>query len=82
MRGRTVFIIAHRLSTIQAADKILVLRDGTVVESGSHADLVAKQGLYAELVRRQQVPGGSLAVVDDVFDQIAGSRKGPQGLHP
>ena len=70
MRGRTVFIIAHRMSTIQAADNIVVLRDGSVIESGSHSELVSKKGLYAELVRRQQAPGGSLAVVDDVFNDI------------
>lgn len=70
MRGRTVFIIAHRMSTIQAADKIIVLRDGAVVESGSHSELVHKKGLYAELVWRQQMPGGSVAVVDDVFNSI------------
>ena len=70
MRGRTVFVIAHRMSTIQAADKIIVLRDGAVAESGSHAELVERRGLYSELVRRQGAPGGSAAVIDDVFNEI------------
>jgi len=51
--GRTSFVIAHRLSTILAADKILVLAEGQVVEQGSHAELLALGGLYAELYRTQ-----------------------------
>ncbi len=51
--GRTSFVIAHRLSTILAADKILVLDEGQVVEQGSHAELLALGGLYADLYRTQ-----------------------------
>jgi ATP-binding cassette subfamily B protein/subfamily B ATP-binding cassette protein MsbA len=51
--GRTTFVIAHRLSTIRNADRILVLDDGQVVEDGTHADMVAHQGLYAALYRHQ-----------------------------
>ena len=46
-------VIAHRLSTILAADKILVLDQGRIVEQGSHAELLAQQGLYAELYETQ-----------------------------
>jgi len=49
MAGSTVLVIAHRLSTIQGCDRILVLDAGTIVEEGSHQELVAKQGLYADL---------------------------------
>ena len=53
MEGRTSFIIAHRLSTIRYADLILVMKDGDIVETGTHAELLAKQGFYAELYQSQ-----------------------------
>lgn len=49
MKGRTSFVIAHRLSTIKDADLILVMKDGDIVEQGSHQELLAKNGFYAEL---------------------------------
>lgn len=58
MEGRTSFVIAHRLSTIKNADVILVLKDGDILESGNHDELIAKNGFYAELYNSQ-------------FDQVA-----------
>ena len=59
MAGKTVIAIAHRLSTIAAMDRLIILDKGAIVEDGTHAELVAKKGLYAELWARQS--GGFLA---------------------
>ena len=53
MKGRTSFIIAHRLSTIRDADLILVMKDGDIVEQGTHEDLLAQNGFYADLYNSQ-----------------------------
>ena len=53
LEGRTALVIAHRLSTIIQADKILVLYDGSIVESGTHEELVDKRGMYFQLVQKQ-----------------------------
>ncbi len=53
MEGRTSFIIAHRLSTIRDADLILVMKDGDIVETGTHEELLARKGFYAELYQSQ-----------------------------
>ena len=58
MQGRTSFVIAHRLSTIRNADMILVLRDGDIVESGRHEELLARGGFYADLYNSQFEGGG------------------------
>lgn len=52
-KGRTSFVIAHRLSTIKNADCILVMKDGDIIESGSHEVLLQKGGFYAELYNSQ-----------------------------
>ena len=53
MGSRTAFIISHRVSAVMHADKILVLDDGRIVQEGVHADLIATEGTYARLLRRQ-----------------------------
>lgn len=58
MQGKTVIAIAHRLSTIAALDRLIVLDQGNIVEQGSHAELIAQQGIYAQLWERQS--GGFL----------------------
>ena len=55
MEGRTSFVIAHRLSTIKQADNIFVIDDGNIKETGKHDDLIASQGIYANLVELQGV---------------------------
>ena len=52
-KNKTSFIIAHRLSTIKNADLILVMKDGNIIEQGSHNELIEKNGFYAELYNSQ-----------------------------
>ena len=59
MKGRTSIIVSHRVSTVRDADLILVLDEGRVLERGSHADLIAQDGLYTELHRKQENPNSS-----------------------
>jgi len=59
LKGRTSLVIAHRLSTVREADQILVLEKGLIVERGTHDELVAKNGLYAELYNRQDLSGST-----------------------
>ncbi len=56
-RGRTTFVIAHRLATIRDADRILVIQNGTIVENGSHSELLTKDGHYAQMLRTQFAVG-------------------------
>jgi ABC transporter fused permease/ATP-binding protein len=57
MQGRTTLVIAHRLSTVRSADRVLVIDGGTVIETGHHDELVARDGLYRRLVERQFAVG-------------------------
>ena len=57
MESRTSFVIAHRLSTIRDADTILVMRDGDIIEQGSHDELLAQNGFYADLYNSQFAKG-------------------------
>lgn len=53
MKGRTVFIIAHRLSTVQEADQIVYIENGSIVQVGSHDELMSKKGKYRDLCEKQ-----------------------------
>jgi ABC-type multidrug transport system fused ATPase/permease subunit len=59
MKGRTSIVIAHRLSTIKLADKILVLKEGKIVEQGTHDSLIGENGFYAHLVDLQRMNSGA-----------------------
>jgi ATP-binding cassette subfamily B protein len=65
-RGRTTIVVAHRLSTIAGVDQILVLKDGEIVERGTHGELIARAGEYAELWRRQAEEPATAARVSAV----------------
>jgi len=67
MTNRTSFVIAHRLSTIRKADQILVVRQGRIVERGTHDDLLARNGLYAKLARIQ-----GTTFIEESFERIEG----------
>jgi ATP-binding cassette subfamily B protein len=61
LAGRTSIVIAHRLSTILKADQILVVQNGTIVQRGTHAELLERRGIYAELYQRQlSVPAAEM----------------------
>jgi ATP-binding cassette subfamily B multidrug efflux pump len=68
-RGKTVLAIAHRLSTIAAMDRLIVMDRGRIVEEGSHAELVARGGIYADLWARQS--GGFIAHEEEGLPRAA-----------
>jgi ATP-binding cassette subfamily B protein/subfamily B ATP-binding cassette protein MsbA len=65
MKGRTSFVIAHRLSTIRNADQILVLKQGEIIERGTHQELLEKEGLYAKLARIQNT-----TFIEESFEKL------------
>ncbi len=65
MKGRTSFVIAHRLSTIRKADQILVLKEGSITERGTHETLLEKKGLYAKLARIQNT-----TFIEESFEKL------------
>jgi len=74
-RQRTTVVVAHRLSTIKNADRVLVLQEGEIVEEGTHAELIAKGGLYLELYQGQYAPASQGVALD----QPAGTAGGQNG---
>ena len=70
MSGRTSFVIAHRLSTIRNADQILVLKSGSIIERGSHDELIKQQGLYSRLARIQNT-----TFIEEGFERLESDNK-------
>jgi ATP-binding cassette subfamily B protein len=64
-RGRTTLVIAHRLSTVVDSDEIVVLEAGRIVERGRHGELLAREGVYAEMWARQQEAGPGEPAAED-----------------
>jgi len=69
-QDRTTIVIAHRLSTIRRADNIVVMSQGQIVEQGTHAELIAKRGAYAELVEKQHISNAAGASVPNPDSRI------------
>jgi ABC-type multidrug transport system fused ATPase/permease subunit len=76
-RGRTTLVIAHRLSTIRDADRIIVLQQGRLVEQGRHEELLARGGVYAQLVSRQGLHSDTAPATDSLPAANADAPDGP-----
>jgi ABC-type multidrug transport system fused ATPase/permease subunit len=82
LEGRTALVIAHRLSTIRAADAILVIDDGRVVERGTHAELLAAGGRYSELYQTQFASDDSAVEAAGAASRRTGSSILNDGFEP
>ncbi|MEO8376901.1 MAG: hypothetical protein ABI579_04455, partial [Candidatus Sumerlaeota bacterium] len=84
MKGRTTFVIAHRLSTVRNATQILVVEDGAIIETGTHAELITKRGRYFEMYTKQHGLHENLFVCEDeVCEEDADKKKnGKSGGRP
>lgn len=76
MQGRTTFVIAHRLSTVRDADRILVLRDGEIVEQGTHRELLAQRSLYQDIYELQLRPQEDILLATTMVQNDAGQNNG------
>jgi ATP-binding cassette subfamily B protein len=79
-KSRTTLVIAHRLSTVVGADEILVLDKGTIVERGSHAQLLARRGLYASMWNRQREAQMAREILEETDDEAATPSRNPPEL--
>jgi ATP-binding cassette subfamily B protein len=79
-QNRTTLVIAHRLSTIVGADEILVLDEGTIVERGSHQQLLAQGGLYASMWNRQREAAAAREKLALVDDEVVAPNRNPPAL--
>ena len=79
-KNRTTLVIAHRLSTIVAADEILVLDHGSIVERGTHRELLAKSGLYASMWNRQREAQMAREILAETEDDDSAPNRNPPPL--